>query len=134
MATTLVAGALLEALEEMPHQRRSAIYSTAGDRRDCDMVRQGELLGDAFDRVWLFEDHYLRGRPPGEIIGLFRKGLTGRRRVTEVHEVQGAVPAMQAALAAPRELLMMQADAVDESVAFMRQYLAANPERGDHVC
>ena len=27
------------------------------------MVRQGQLLGEAFDRVILYEDHYLRGRP-----------------------------------------------------------------------
>ena len=56
--------ALIEALEQFPHERRMCVYSAAGDRRDCDMVRQGELLGDAFDNVILYEDHYLRGRAP----------------------------------------------------------------------
>jgi cyanophycin synthetase len=117
---------LLEVLEQLPHQRRLAVYSTAGDRRDIDLVRQGELLGGAFDSVYLFEDHYLRGRQPGEIIGLFRQGLERRGRARQVHEIQGAVAAMEAALQAvrPGELLLIQADVVDESVDFMHAYLA----------
>jgi len=121
---------LIEVLEDMPHRRRSAVYSTAGDRRDCDLVRLGELLGHHFDRVFLFEDHYLRGRKPGEIIALFRSGASAGKRIKEIREVRGAVPAMEAALAAvrPGELLLIQADTVDESVDFMRSYVAANSE------
>ena len=66
---------MIDVVEKFPHERRTGVYSTAGDRRDCDMIGQGELLGEAFDRVILYEDHYLRGRPEGEIIGLFRKGV-----------------------------------------------------------
>ena len=80
--------ALIEAIEQFPHERRTVVYSAAGDRRDCDMVRQGELLGDAFDRVILYEDHYLRGRAEGEIMGLFRQGLADGERVTDVQEFQ----------------------------------------------
>jgi cyanophycin synthetase len=118
---------LLEALEQFPHLRRAAVYSAAGDRRDCDLIRQGAMLGDAFDLVILYEDHYTRGRKPGEIMGLFRQGLALGSRVEEVREVQGAVKAMESALAAgrPGELLLMQADEIDESVAFMRRYLEA---------
>ncbi len=67
--------AMIEALNTFPHQRRTAVYSTAGDRRDCDMLLMGQLLGDAFDRVILYEDHYVRGRAAGEIIELFRQGV-----------------------------------------------------------
>jgi cyanophycin synthetase len=118
---------LLEALEQFPHGRRAAVYSAAGDRRDCDLIRQGAMLGDAFDLVILFEDHYTRGRKHGEIMALFRQGLALGGRVDEVREVQGAVKAMESALAAvhPGELLLMQADEIEESVAFMRRYLAA---------
>lgn len=62
--------ALIEAIEQFPHPLRTIVYSAAGDRRDCDMVRQGEILGAAFNRVILYEDHYLRGRPAGEIMEL----------------------------------------------------------------
>jgi cyanophycin synthetase len=118
---------LLEVIEQFPHQRRSVVYSAAGDRRDVDFIRQGELLGDAFDRVILYEDHYLRGRKPGEIMALFRRGLANGSRFEEVLEVQGAVKAVETALRSAQagELLLVQADVIDETVDFLRRYLAA---------
>jgi cyanophycin synthetase len=118
---------MIEAIEQFPHQRRLAVYSTAGDRRDCDLIRQGRLLGDAFDRVILYEDHYLRGRQKGEIIALFRQGLATGSRVGEIHEVRGAVKAMQTALdlVRPGELVLVQADEIDESVDFFQKRLAS---------
>jgi cyanophycin synthetase len=60
--------AVIEALDQLPHRRRSIVYSGSGDRRDVDLVRQGELLGDAFDRVILYEDpRYLRGLQEGQM-------------------------------------------------------------------
>jgi cyanophycin synthetase len=119
---------LLEALEQLPHPRRSAVYSAAGDRRDGDLIRQGELLGDAFDRVILYEEeHCVRGRRDGEIIALFRRGLSGRRRVKKIEEVQGAVRAVEVALESgrPGELLLVQVDRVDETVELVRRLLAS---------
>jgi len=117
--------AVLEVIQKLPQRRRTAVYSTAGDRRDCDMIRQGQLLGEAFDTVILYEDHYKRGRADGEIIGLFRQGMSGTTRVKQVQEVQGALKAVETALAAarPGELLLIQADAIDETVQFVRKYL-----------
>ncbi|MGC3969608.1 MAG: cyanophycin synthetase [Pirellulales bacterium] len=122
--------ALIEALEQFPHERRIAVYSTAGDRRDCDMIRQGELLGQAFDTVIVYEDHYLRGRQPGEIMSLFRKGLENAPRAEEVHEVQGALASLKLALqtARPGDLLLLQADCIDETVDYMRQALAKSSD------
>ncbi len=121
---------LIEAIEQMSGRRRVAVYSTAGDRRDCDLVRQGELLGNAFDRVILYEDHYRRGRKEGEIIALFRQGVEKGVRTQEIEEVRGAVPAMEYALSTIQagEVLLLQADAVDESVEFIRHYLASRLE------
>jgi len=120
--------ALIEALEQFPHARRTVVYSAAGDRRDCDMVRQGELLGDAFDRVILYEDHYLRGRAEGEIMTLFRQGLDAAGRVSEVQEFQGNINAIESALKHVRagELLVVQADMIDETMNFLNRYLAIN--------
>ena len=61
--------AVIEAIDKFPHPRRTCVYTMAGDRRDVDIVRQGELLGAAFDRVVLYEDHYLRGRAPARSWG-----------------------------------------------------------------
>ncbi len=126
--------ALIEALEQFPHERRLCVYSAAGDRRDCDMVRQGELLGDAFDKMILYEDHYLRGREPGEIMGLFRQGLDLGNRVGEVVEITGALKAVETALksAQPRDLLLIQADVIDETVDYIKRYLELN-ESGQEI-
>jgi cyanophycin synthetase len=122
--------ALIEALDQFPHERRTAVYSAAGDRRDCDLIRQGEILGEAFDRVILYEDHYIRGRADGEIMALFRQGLAKGSRVADVVEVRGALKSVEAALRSvrPGELLMIQPDVIDETLTFVRNYLARRAE------
>src|SRR5262249_26236821 len=120
--------AMLDALKVFPHRHRIAVYTAAGDRRDEDMVRQGELLSDAFDRVVLYEDHYVRGRNPGEIMRFFRDGLSRGRRVKHVEEIFGAVKAMDAVLSTlrPGDLLLLQADTIDETVDYVKRYLQTN--------
>lgn len=121
--------AMIEALQHFPHRRRIAVYSAAGDRRDCDLIRQGEILGGAFDRVILYEDHYTRGRPPGEIMALFAQGLEVGDRVKEIETIQGWQQAVEAALwqVQPGDLILVQADAIDETVEYVRARLADNP-------
>jgi cyanophycin synthetase len=118
--------ALIEALGQMPHRRRTAVYSAAGDRRDSDLLRQGELLASAFDRVVLYEDpNCNRGRKDGEIIGVFRRGMERGPRVREIEEVPGAVRAVEHALntARPGELVLAQVDLVDETIELVRRSL-----------
>jgi cyanophycin synthetase len=118
--------AVLQAIHTFSHSRRTAVYSTPGDRRDGDIIRQGELLGGAFDRVILYEDHYRRGRTPGEITDLFRLGLAQGRRVNHVEAVDGWTNAVDLALklAQPGELMLIQADAIDQSVAYFQKHAA----------
>ena len=118
--------AMVEALDTFPHKKRSALYSMAGDRRDIDLINMGELLGNAFDRVILYEAHTIRGRAPGRIAELMREGLARGKRVKEVEEIEGAIASMEYALntVQPDELLLLQADTIDESVNFVRDYIA----------
>jgi len=127
--------AMIEALDSFPNERRLAVYSAAGDRRDVDMIRQGEMLGDAFDHVIIYEDHYLRGREPGEIIKLFSAGLERGTRVAEVVEVRGSVKAVEAALRSARsgDVLLLQADVIDETVEFIKRYLTNKQSSGREV-
>ncbi len=119
--------ALIPVMDKLPHQRRACVYSAAGNRRDCDLVGQGEILGNAFDQVVLYEDHYLRGRPEGEIIRLFRSGVEKGARAKQIDEVRGADAAVEFALrrAQPGNLILVQADTVDETLAFIRRYVEA---------
>lgn len=117
--------AVLDAIAQFPHRRRAVLYSAAGDRRDADMLQQGEMLGNSFDHVYLYEDAYVRGRKPGEIMALFRQGLAAGKRVRTVEEFHGAVKAVEAALAAlrPGELLVLQPDTINGTVPAVQQLL-----------
>ena len=118
--------ALVCSLDSFPHQNRMIVYSSSGDRRDVDLVRQGEILGNGFDRVILYEDfRYLRGRPEGGITGPLRDGLMKGKRVREMQEVRSWEKAAEAALefAGEGDLLVLQPDVIDETVEFVGRYL-----------
>ncbi len=90
--------ALIAALDRFPAVRRSIVYSAGDDRRDLDILRQGELLARAFDRVFLYEDPSVTGRAPGELLTLFRKGLSAGGRVSELLQLPRHEDAVEAAL------------------------------------
>jgi cyanophycin synthetase len=117
--------AMIDAMAQFPQQRRTVVYTAAGDRRNCDMIRQGELLAGAFDKVILYEDQYVRGRNQGEIMSLLRQGMTSSGRAVEVDEIKGVFPAIEMALdnAGEGELILLQCDTVDETVDFVKQYI-----------
>jgi cyanophycin synthetase len=121
--------AILDAFKNFPEARRRALYSAAGDRRDCDMIELGRMLGDHFDGVILYEDRYVRGRAEGEIMRLMRQGVAEGKRAREVEEIRGSITAVERALASvqPGELLLLQADEIDVTVDYLKTYLAANP-------
>ena len=76
---------LIAAIDQFPSARRAAAYSAGADRRDQDLIEQGRLLGDAFDRVVLYDDLTVRSkRPPGQARALLRQGLAQGSRVQEV--------------------------------------------------
>ncbi len=118
---------LLEVLGNFPHKHRSAVYSAAGDRRDQDIIEQGEILGKFFDRVILYEDTYLRGREEGEISSLFGKGLNQGGRTADIRTIKGGMLAIEIALAAcsPGDLLFVQPDLIDDGVQLLRKFLGA---------
>ncbi|MFN9437473.1 MAG: glutamate ligase domain-containing protein, partial [Planctomycetota bacterium] len=115
--------AVIDALSQFPDGHRTAIYSAAGDRRDVDMVRQGEILADHFDRIILYEDQYTRGRQPGEIAARFKEGIDRGRRVKEVYDVVGWEKAVDQALKLLKkgDLILLQADTIDATVQYLQR-------------
>ncbi len=137
--------ALVEAIDGFPNPSRSVIFTAAGDRRDADLIRQGELLGDAFDLAFIYADKSTRGRNPVEIVALLREGLARGRRVAAIIEVGSESEAIAAALArsSPGALIVLQSDdSGDLSLELLRRKLdpasastsaatVAEPLRGD---
>ncbi len=116
---------VLDAMSNYPSKRRVALYSTAGDRRDDDMIRQGQMLGNHFDRVVLYEGAYVRGREPGDIMQLFREGMAVGARISDYMCFSSWTDAVNCVLSDVQvgDLMLIQADSVDESVAFFRDLM-----------
>jgi cyanophycin synthetase len=78
--------------------------------------------------VILYEDHYIRGRQPGEITALFEKGLMQGGRAKEVLSVQGWALAVENVLGRiqPGDLVLLQADTIDGAVEILKRHLLAD--------
>ncbi|MGB3289435.1 MAG: cyanophycin synthetase [Burkholderiaceae bacterium] len=120
--------ALVQAVDGIPASRRSVVISGAGDRRDIDIRRQTEILGDAFDEVVLYQDMCQRGREDGEVLALLRQGLVNAKRAKQVQEIHGEFLAIDTALDGLREgeLCLILIDQVEEALAHIAGRIAGN--------
>jgi cyanophycin synthetase len=114
---------LLEGLRQFSNPRRLVVYSSAGDRRDSDIIEQGRMLGTEFDEAWLYEGDYVRGRDSGEIMQLLATGLENAPRTRRIESILGHLKSVDLALesAQPGDLLMIQADTADETVQYLKE-------------
>ncbi len=119
--------ALVQAVDHMPSRRRIVVISGAGDRRDCDLREQTEILGDAFDEVILYQDLCQRGRADGEVLALLRDGLVNARRTTRSEEIHGEFLAIDTALSRlePGDLCLILIDQIDEALAHIAMRTSA---------
>ncbi|MFN9938564.1 MAG: UDP-N-acetylmuramyl tripeptide synthase, partial [bacterium] len=92
-----------------------------------DIIEQGRLLAAEFDEAWLYEGDYVRGREPGEIMRLLATGFQGSARVQRLESIYGHLKAVDFALASakPGDLVMIQADTADETVAHLKSRYGA---------
>jgi cyanophycin synthetase len=118
--------ALVPAIESIPANKRILVISGAGDRRDIDIIRQTEILGDVFDEIILYQDQCQRGRNDGEVLALLRQGLSNAKRAKRVDEITGEFLATDAALARLQtgDLCLILIDQVDEALAHITQRVA----------
>jgi len=118
--------ALVRAIDPMPAKRRIVVISGAGDRRDIDISHQAQILGDAFDKIILYQDQCQRGRADGEVLALLQHGLTNAGRATEIEEIRGEFLAIDTALARlePGDLCLILIDQVDEALAHIAKRIA----------
>jgi cyanophycin synthetase len=117
--------ALVQAVETMAAKRRIAVISGAGDRRDEDILRQTQLLGEVFDEVILYQDQCQRGRADGEVLSLLRRGLDGATRARSVLEIRGEMPAIDTCLERldRDDLALILVDQVEDALFHLEQRL-----------
>ncbi len=118
--------ALIPAIESIPAKRRLVVISGAGDRRDIDIQRQTEMLGDVFDEVILYQDQCQRGRAEGEVLELLRLGLLNAKRASKVDEITGEFVAIDLALTRLKagDVCLILIDQVDEALAHIGKRVA----------
>jgi cyanophycin synthetase len=119
--------ALVEALAHFPHRRRTFV-STGCNRRDCDIVSMGEIVGNGFDRVILYEDRGNNDRADGELNMLLRRGLAGGKRVAETVEARDEAAALEMALQQllPGDLVVIGVESIAAALASVRRHLHGN--------
>ncbi|MFN5755478.1 MAG: Mur ligase family protein, partial [Planctomycetia bacterium] len=111
-------------MRRLPHERRTAVYSAAGDRRDEDLLTQGRLLAATFDRVVIYEDAYIRGREPGEITRLLSEGIRQGMRADRPTTIesggnweQSAALVLDAVTAG--DLVLLQPDTIEQTMPWL---------------
>jgi cyanophycin synthetase len=111
----------MDSPEATPSKRRVVVISGAGDRRDQDLVRQTEILGEAFDDVVLYQDQAQRGRADGEVLALLRQGLAKAGRTRRIEEIRGELLAIDIALSwvEPGDLCLILVDQVEQALAHL---------------
>ena len=111
--------ALVQAVSNMPAQRRSVVISGAGDRRDEDIREQTRIIGEVFDDVVLYQDACQRGRVDGEVLALLRQGLEGAQRTRQIDEIHGEFAAIDRAMDRLQagDLCLILIDQVEEALA-----------------
>jgi cyanophycin synthetase len=114
--------ALAEAVDRIATGKRVVVISGAGDRRDKDIRRQTEILGNCFDEVILYQDACQRGREDGEVIRLLRAGLESAKRVKHVEAIDGEFMAIDRGLGrlGKGDLCLILIDQVQEALAHIR--------------
>jgi cyanophycin synthetase len=118
--------ALVPAIESIKANKRVVVISGAGDRRDIDIIRQTEILGDVFDEIILYQDQCQRGRKDGEVLALLRQGLAHAKRVKHVDEIFGEFLAIDTALSRLQagDLCLILIDQVEEALAHIAKHVA----------
>ncbi|CAB3698371.1 Cyanophycin synthetase [Achromobacter denitrificans] len=104
---------LIAAIDQFPSTLRAAVYSAGADRRDEDLIEQGRLLGDAFDRVVLYDDLTVRSkRPAGQARALLRQGLAQGSRVKDIQDEPDHGKAIESQLngIAAGDFVLLQSD------------------------
>ncbi len=109
---------MVDLVKSLRHERAIGVVQAAGDRRDVDIVELGRIAAGAFDVLVCKEDADRRGRAPGEVASLLRRGAEeGGLSPDRLHQRLDERDAVGYALgmARPGDLVVIFADDVTQS-------------------
>ena len=109
---------------KLPYKHRTCVLNGTGDRRDDDIREFAKITADTFDRIFIREGHYLRGRTKDEMYNLLQEGIAQSENKPQVKIIDESREAIHTAIKSGRkgELVVTLADFVPQDIAFVQEY------------
>ncbi len=111
-------------INKLSYEKRTAVLSGVGDRRDEDLREIGRLCADIFDKIIIRRGNYLRGRTEEEVFELLQKGIKESGKNPDVEIIHESKTAIFDAFdnAVKSELVVILADTVSKDIDYVNQY------------
>ncbi len=122
----------IEFINALEPVRSVGIIGMPGDRPDQSIVEVGKIAGQAFSRIYIKEDHDLRGRAAGEVANLLYIGALGAGVKSEdIKIILSETDALREALASalPGDLVVLFYEHFEPVLAIIQEYLGKAEER-----
>ncbi|GAB4265305.1 cyanophycin synthetase [Thermincola ferriacetica] len=93
---------VLATAKKMKHKRLIGVIGVPGDRQDDFIIKVGQIAGRGFDKIIIKEDADPRGRKPGEVANLLKKGVqaggcSGKDVIITLKEINAVLKAVEIA-------------------------------------
>ncbi len=111
-------------INKLSYDKRTAVLTGVGDRRDEDLREVGKLCADVFDKIIIRRGDYLRGRTEEEVFKLLREGIEESGKNPDVEIIHESKDAIFNAFdnAVKGELVVVLADTVSKDIDYVNQY------------
>lgn len=112
--------ALVRSVDLFPIDRRTIVFSPDVDQHEADLVRHGEILGNAFDQVVLYFSSPSDSASP-EARTALRYGLSRGQRIQNIVETDDLTTSVARALqdSDQNDLLVIQTNEIDKSMELL---------------
>ena len=111
-------------INKLSYEKRTAVLSGVGDRRDKDLREIGRLCANIFDKIIIRRGNYLRGRTEDEVYKLLQEGIKESDKNPDVEIIKESKEAIFNAFdnAVKGELVVILADTVSKDIDIVNQY------------
>jgi cyanophycin synthetase len=111
-------------INKLSYEKRTAVLSGVGDRRDEDLHEVGRLCAETFDKIIIRRGDYLRGRNEEEVFKLLQEGIKESGKKPDVEIIHESGDAIFNAFdnAVKGELVVILADTVSKDIEYVNQY------------
>ncbi len=111
-------------INKLSYEKRTAVLTGVGDRRDEDLREVGRLCAEAFDKIIIRRGDYLRGRSQEEVFKLLQEGIAESDKKPSVEVIAESKQAIFNAFdtAVKDELVVVLADTVSKDIDIVNEY------------